>query len=245
MPHLPRYTVRTSARARRVSLRVSPSGQVEVVAPPGVDAGRIDALVRDHAAWIEKQRARLAKQRALDEAEPLLPREIALRAIGETWRVEYHRADSDRVTLSALPNHCLRIAGASDNVALCQRALRRWLAEVARERLVPGLARLSHRTGLRYARVTIRGQKTRWGSCSSRGTISLNYKLLFLPPALVRHVLLHELCHTREMSHSPVFWAGLYSLSPDAARCRADLRSAWRYLPRWVQAESGGPGSDA
>ena len=109
--------------------------------------------------------------------------------------------------------------------------------------MVPWLERLSCETGLRYAKVSIRGQRSRWGSYSSRGTISLNYKLLFLPSTLVRVVLLHELCHIREMRHSHAFWASLSALAPDLKSSRAELRSAWRYLPRWVQEDGKKPSS--
>ncbi len=86
-----------------------------------------------------------------------------------------------------------------------------------------------------YRRVQIRGQRTRWGSCSSTGTISLNYKLLFLSPGLVDYVLVHELAHTRHMDHSPAFWRQLQSMRADARQQDDQLRLAGRDVPPWLE----------
>jgi len=239
MSELPEYTVRTSTRARRVSLRVTSSGQVEVVAPVGTDPRWVARLVRDKRDWIAHQQSRAAQRMAALAAEPLLPQVIALRAVGETWHVEYRNTDGDGVVLSSRPSRRLLIGGAVGDVALCQRALRAWLARTARDRLGPWLARLGREQGLVYRRLAIRNQVSRWGSYSSRGTISLNCRLLFLPPELVTSVMLHELCHSLEMNHSAAFWAVLTARDPAARQSRAALRSAWRYLPRWVQDDSG------
>ncbi|RMF95853.1 MAG: M48 family peptidase, partial [Gammaproteobacteria bacterium] len=74
----------------------------------------------------------------------------------------------------------------------------------------------------------------RWGSYSSTGTLSLNYLLLFLEPELVRCVMLHELCHSRYMSHGPRFHALLRRLEPDCAALDERINSAWQGVPRWA-----------
>ena len=85
--------------------------------------------------------------------------------------------------------------------------------------------------GVRPQRVTIRGQRTRWGSCSTHGTISLNWRLLQVPGELVDYVLVHELCHLRHMDHSPRFWALVAETVPDHARRRARLDALQGTLP--------------
>lgn len=107
------------------------------------------------------------------------------------------------------------------------------LAHEARAHLGPRLAFLGGRHGLAWRRLTVRGQRTRWGSCSSTGTISLNWKLLFLRPALVDYVLLHELAHTRHLDHSKAFWALLERICPGARALDAELGTAGPKVPPW------------
>ena len=103
------------------------------------------------------------------------------------------------------------------------------------EALVPWLECLSGETGLRYGRVAIKGQQTRWGSCSARGTISLNQDLLFIPPELVRYIMVHELCHTRHMDHSPKFWTLLESFEPGCRALDARMKHARNLVPLWAR----------
>ncbi len=85
-----------------------------------------------------------------------------------------------------------------------------------------------------YKNLTFRGQKTVWGSCSSKKNINLNYKLLFLPARLVRYVLVHELCHIVHLDHSRRFWALVEQYEPDYARLKKELRHADHYMPEWI-----------
>jgi hypothetical protein len=101
--------------------------------------------------------------------------------------------------------------------------------------LVPRLARLAAEHDLLFDRVSVRHQRTRWASCSRRRGISLNLRLLFLDAALVDYVLLHELCHTRELNHSRRFWDLLQSYDPDCVAHRRQAREAWRSLPGWIE----------
>ena len=79
---------------------------------------------------------------------------------------------------------------------------------------------------MRPARLAIRGQRTRWGSCTSRGTVSLNWRLVLLPSRLADYVIVHELCHLRHMNHSRRFWSLVASVIPDWAERRSELDAA-------------------
>jgi predicted metal-dependent hydrolase len=228
------YTIRESARARHVNLKISIDGGLEVVIPRGFNRKRVPAILQKKQAWIKRATKRLAERRKLLEAEPALPEQISLGAIGETWQVEYRSTASTRVTVTEKAGQRLVLNGAVDKVDLCQAALRQWTARKARQHLVLWLRKISEEEKLPFDKVTIRGQKTRWGSCSARKTISLNYKLLFLTPALVRYVLIHELCHTKYLNHSKKFWALVGEKEPDYKQLKADLRAAWRCLPGWI-----------
>jgi predicted metal-dependent hydrolase len=235
MTNLPPYTIRESARARHVNLKISMDGDLEIVVPRGFNRKHIPSILQQKQAWIKRATKRLAERRKLLEAEPALPEQISLSGIGETWQVEYRSTTSTRIRVTEKAGQRLVLNGAVDKVDLCQAALRQWTARKAKQHLPPWLRKVSEEEKLPFDKVTIRGQKTRWGSCSARKTISLNYKLLFLSPALVRYVLIHELCHTKHLNHSKKFWALVGEKEPNYKQLKAELRVAWRYVPGWVQ----------
>ena len=121
-------------------------------------------------------------------------------------------------------------------------ALERWYRREARRLLEPVLSREAERLGLRYASVSIRGQRTRWGSCSSRGSLSFNWRLAMAPPRVLEYVAVHELCHLRESNHSKRFWSHLDRARPgwreDAAWLRVHGWELLAYEPESVFAAS-------
>jgi hypothetical protein len=100
--------------------------------------------------------------------------------------------------------------------------------------LAPRLLQLADELNYPVARVSIRSQRTRWGSCSTRGTVSLNCSLLFLASEVVRYLFVHELAHTRHMNHSASFWRLVEKIEPDYRRLDRDLLAGWRTVPSWV-----------
>ena len=234
------YTVRESTRARRVCLKVTRRGHVEVVVPHGFDARHIPALVRGKQAWIEAtlQRIalRLSNESAHWSASDALPAIITLPAISEHWQVIYTATDKPRVTLTADAAHTrLTLRGNINDVHLCKIALRRWLVCKAQHHLTPWLEQLSNEKNLPFNQARVRSQKTRWGSCSRQKNININCKLLFLPAALVQCVLVHELCHTIHMNHSPKFWALMKKMQPDYAALDMQLRKTRHWVPEWIE----------
>lgn len=227
-------SVRESTRAKRMSIHVSPHRGVEVVVPRATSPVRVARFVEEHRGWIERTRRRLRATpcAAFDDS---LPERIDLRAIDAAWDVSVGppKAQARRVHLHEQPG-MLRLKGNVDDLDACRNVLRRWLAEKGRTHLVPWIARLGRHHGFAHGRIQVRGQKTRWGSCSSRGTISLNWSLLFLSPSLVRYLMLHELAHTRVMAHDERFWSLLCAMEPRARQLDRQLNDAWRDIPGWV-----------
>ncbi len=78
--------------------------------------------------------------------------------------------------------------------------------------------------GVTYSKVTIRNQKTRWGSCSSKGNLNFNYKLYYMPEELMDYVIVHELAHRKFMNHSAEFWKEVETYCPSYKQCRKELR---------------------
>ncbi len=223
------WTVRISARARRLSVRVYPAGVVEVVVPPRTPARLVEQFVSKHRAWID---ARVQECRA-QQAMLVAPTELLLPAIERSVQVEY-RHEPTMPKLRVLDNNRLLIRGAIAEPTRWSRLLSNWLLAVAYQELFGRLQQLTAQYEFKFERLQIRRQRTRWGSCSSSGTISLNLCALFLRPEVLRYLLIHELCHTRHMNHSQRFWTQVGECEPGFAALDKELSSAWRHVPAWM-----------
>jgi predicted metal-dependent hydrolase len=230
------FSIRESRRARQLILQALPPRTIELVVPAGMRARTVDRFVREHAGWIARASAELV---AMYPEPSFRPESIRLEALGEEIAVEYaarpgfegrHRYDPGRLTL-----YCRR-ADAADAPQLLQR----WLVGQGRRLLKPWLAREAERTGLEPSRVQVRLQRTRWGSCSARGNVSLNAALLLVPPELVRYLCVHELCHLEHLSHSRRYWASVARHEPGFRDLDRRLARSWRGLPAWVLAGEAG-----
>jgi hypothetical protein len=217
-----------------------------VVAPAGYDLQKIPAIVEEKRAWIEghlRRFAATAAQAAAADPEPVvaLPGTIDLPALEESWRVAYEATRTRRVGVLSDGAGRLTVYGDVHDEAACRAALRLWLHRRTREEIVPWLDRLADEGGFSFGEALIRGQRTRWASCSAKGRINLSFKLLFLERDWVRCVLWHELCHTRVMNHSPRFWALLERFEPESRAIRKAMREAWRRVPAWAEEPGGLP----
>jgi predicted metal-dependent hydrolase len=193
---------------------------------------RIKDVVAGKGEWIAAHLARL-------EAARRLAGTIALPALAENWQVRYRQSSSETVAARTIGPGTILVSGALDDDARCKAALRRWLARRAKEALGPLLQTLAAETGLRFSRLTVKNQRSRWGSCSPDNGISLSCKLLFLPADLARYVLLHELCHTREHNHTARYWSLLRQHEPEASALHQRIRAAWRHIPFWAHPVRG------
>jgi len=208
-----------------------------VVIPDGFDEARIPAVVEGNQAWIRRTEERLREQAKFLVPQPpgLPPGRISLRAIGQEWSVVYRETEAASVTgVERLGQQLLVYGDLSESTSVIE-ALRRWLARKTRDHIVPWLTGLASDRGISVAGAAVRAQRTRWASCSARGLISLNVRLLFLPPNLVRYALLHELAHVREMNHSRRYWTLLDALEPNYLALDRDLRAAWQLVPEWIR----------
>jgi predicted metal-dependent hydrolase len=232
---LPDYTIRESARAKHIRFKVTVADGLVVVIPKGFGRKQIPELLKAKQRWLMRALNEIEKHRAAMPASDQRPTTIELPAINQTWQLDWVETTETRITISEMGESGLRITGPIQDVAAWQSALRQWLIECGRETLIPWTQDLSQELGIPIQRVTVRCQKTRWGSYSSKGTVSLNAQLLLLPRRLVRYVLIHELCHATHPNHSPRFWHLVQQWEPAADRLRSELKPAWRLVPSWIQ----------
>jgi len=226
----PDWHVRISRRARRLSMRVFPGGRIEVVVPPGIGIPAVERFVSRHRDWAEKRSREL--RLLVPKAVERRPHFVALGLLDRSWRVEYHAGRSNRV--DAVADDVLRVHTTTLTDRHVSQALVRWLNREATRHLAGRLEEVSEQVGIDYARLQLRRQRTRWGSCSTAGTISLNMCLMFQRPEVVRYLMVHELCHRRHMNHSRRYWALVESLEPNWRVYDAELLKGWRNVPAWV-----------
>ncbi|NJK62850.1 MAG: M48 family metallopeptidase [Synechococcaceae cyanobacterium SM2_3_1] len=232
------YRVRQSRRARYVRLQVTSPLQVDIIVPWGFDQSQIPGILQEKQPWITRTLQRLQQQQrwiGLDPAEAL-PTEIGFQAVDQRWSIEFQSTSAPRLILEET-SHGVMIMGAIQEASLCRELLRQWLIRQGYIHLQPWLQSVSQELRMPFHRCRIRCQKTRWGSCSSHGTISLNAKLLFLPPTLVRYVFIHELCHTVHLNHSTAFWDLVSQHQPDYRHLSRQLRQAQVWIPAWVNGD--------
>lgn len=230
------YTVRRSSRAKRVRLTVTPQHGLVVVVPSGW-RGNADAVVASKSEWASRALAKVAERRAeyLADPETLLPQTIELRALTRVLPVHY-RPTTASSAQAREHDGVVVVSGSSDPEARLA-ALRRWLTAEAKRTLPERLVDIARVRGVALpAKILVSTARSRWGSCSSHGRISLNRTLLFMPPELCDYVIAHELAHLSHMDHSPRFWAHLASTDVRALEHRAAMREAASNVPVWVDA---------
>ncbi len=194
-------------RARRYVLRLRPDGSARVTIPRGGSATEARRFAERHRSWVERQLQRLAVRPARP-ARWMAGTEILFR--GEIVKIEAGpHGESGRIRFGG---EVIRVADAAADL---RPAIERHIWRLAAKELPPRVIEFAtaHRSPVR--RVSVRNQRSRWGSCSRRGTISLNWRLLQAPPSVRDYIILHELMHLREMNHSPKFWHEVERVCPD------------------------------
>jgi predicted metal-dependent hydrolase len=204
------YTVRRSERARRVRVAVDPERGVEVVLPQRAPKRAAAEAVRELRPWIERRLEEAEAARAVIAARrgtvPYLGSPLTLHP--QPGRSRVHRRGDDLFVPSGDP----------------RPALERWYRRQAAKEIKPRLDHAAEALGTRYSTLTIRNQRTRWGSCSSTGAMSFNWRLLLAPEEVLDYVVWHEACHLVVLDHSPRFWALLNEHLPAHAEPKRWLR---------------------
>ena len=183
-------------------------------------------FVQRFTPWIDRKVA--AMQCFAAPSEPV-PGSVEFALTEEKFAVDWRRGSKRglKQTEGLIEVHAADERGARE-------LLQGWLKRAAYDRLAPRLLQLANELNYQVARVSIRCQRTRWGSCSTRGTVSLNCSLLFLNLEVVRYLFVHELAHTKHMNHSPNFWRLVEKIEPDYRRLDRTLLAGWRTVPGWV-----------
>ena len=200
-------TLVPNRRARRYVLRLRPDGSARVTIPRGGSAIEAQRFVRRNSQWLERQYLRMAA-RPTGPREWLIGTEILLR--GEPVKIEA-RSEGERVWIR-FGGEVLAVA---DPEADLRSAVEQHLWRLAAKELPPRVLEFAALHRLPVRRVAVRNQKSRWGSCSRRGTISLNWRLIQAPAFVRDYLVVHEIMHLKEMNHSSRFWSEVERAFPD------------------------------
>ena len=195
-----------SGKARRYILRIQPDGSARVTLPRWGSKAQAYAFAQRESGWIEKQ---LAKGRASGFAPQLWGEGTSFLFRGQPVLLQINR-QAGRIQFADQ-----EIAHSPGVMVDVRRLVENHLRELANKELVPRTIELAKIHNLKVRRVVIRNQKSRWGSCSVRGTISLNWRLIQTPPLVVDYIIVHELMHLREMNHSARFWRHVAEAFPE------------------------------
>ncbi len=230
----PTFTLKKSALTRHVKLKASAKYGLELCVPMRFNQKLIPSILEANKPWIEKQLAKIQAELAALDAQAL-PTELYLPALNKRWNIVYIKSDTQKLRLIKRSDHELVLFGNTEAKTLSKNLLNAWVKKQAKIYLTQRITALSIQTGLDFSTVTVRGQRSRWGSCSSKKAINLNYKLLYLPTNLIDHIIIHELCHTIHMNHSGKFWRLVSSFDAQwKTHCR-EIRHADKHIPLWAQ----------
>lgn len=216
---LPDYISIERRRVKWARVQVHPDGEVKIITPQRFSMRRLTQLYHEKQHWIEAKRAHFLSDPA--ELFGIDPREILL--FGRGYRAEVASDDAAAI------DHQQRLIISSYDLQDAEQQLE-WYINQAKAYLPNRTQQLANQWDLVYNRVSVRAQKTRWGSCSSLGNISLNWKLVKTPTWVSDYIIAHELAHTRVMNHSPLFWDQVEQLLPDYNKARLWIRKHGVFL---------------
>ncbi len=215
------YTLRLSPRRATICVQILPGGEVRVAAPAVVRRADIDTFLRGHWGWIR------SKQQALRQHVPAplkMPfgEEAQLPLLGDRLILRQHLTTGSRPAAVRCGSELVVSAATPAQVP---GLIVSWYRDAARRQVLQRIGHFAALVGRSPARLSIRGQKTRWGSCSALGTISINWRLMQASAEILDYVIVHELCHLLHRNHSQRFWREVGRILPDYMRLRRELRT--------------------
>lgn len=218
MSLLPTFTHRLSARARRITLKIEPNGEVVVVTPKRFSQRQMEQFVTQNIDWIERTKQKLAHKRQNEYGD----NGQSLHLFGKHYRKEVISTSSRPYGVS-VQGEILYINTSQPGRA--NALVERFLKNTAEEYIVPRTHRLAEKMAITFRNISLRQQKTRWGSCSSKGNLNFNWRLVHAPPKVIDYVIIHELAHRQHMNHSARFWALVAKYDGDYAQHRRWLQT--------------------
>ncbi|MBL7002588.1 MAG: M48 family metallopeptidase [Gammaproteobacteria bacterium] len=218
------FITQVNPRLKGIKLQFCPYRGLIISSPKKLSNRKLAQLCLQHKHWIEQQRQKHnGKNTHLETTLNLL-------ALEKSYSIQTH-IDNNKLTLS---DETISIMG--ENEAQQIDLLKKWIRKQAIQFYQQRIDFWSQKTGLFFKKLSVRSQKSRWGSCSSNGTISLNDQLLFMPSTVLDYIIVHELCHTVEANHSLKYWQCVENHYPNYQHQEQLLSQSVKLIPDWFRA---------
>ncbi len=221
--------LRRSRKAFRMRLRVLSDGTAEAVLPQHCSPDECEQFIRQNLGWLRRT---IQQRKTVKKPQMLFPVSLHLPYLGGNFSVSYQFLPVRWTGAKCLPEEKkILVTGNVLDAESVHGAFQEMLKVCTVRCIFPHLEGLASKYGFQPGPLSVRLQKGRWGSCSSRGgAISLNAMLVFLPEEIVEYILIHELCHLRQMNHSESFWKEVAEYCPDYMILRQRLRTLEKTL---------------
>ncbi len=205
----------TKSWRKTLSMRFDSKGVLQVKAPKFLLRGQIDAFLKKHHTWIEREYEKIQERQA-EKKYYLFGKEI------ESLTPTLSQGERERAPSFQL----FPLEGKEANL----KPFKKYYKQEAKAYIIPRCNELAQKYGFIHAGIRITSAQTRWGSCSSKKTLNFSYRLVMAPKACIDYVIIHELCHLREMNHSKKFWSEVAAIMPEYKQHEKHLKEeGWRY----------------
>lgn len=217
------YSVRRSPRAKNVCIRISPEAGLEVVLPGHIRSYNIETCLKGREDWI------IDKLNHYDRLREERENSRQIMFLGRPYNLVPVIKHGCAPAVNMLDgNIFVTVPDASPGIL--RETLEKWYRARARSIFEERVRAINREAGHSVNRIFIRGQKTRWGSCSRAGNLNFNWRLAMAPPEVIDYIVIHELSHLKEMNHSRQFWSLVENLCPDYKKHRKWLRENGIFL---------------
>ncbi|GMT50055.1 MAG: hypothetical protein IEMM0008_1594 [bacterium] len=215
--HIVPYSVRISHRAKRLRLVITREKGLEVVTPKKISQSKVRGLLNDHSVWILSKINVIHEIVEYKKLKPIVEG-YKLLFLGKTWTLQcdkslgLKRVSMDDAGIYINFTYLNQLDGPQDSI---RNLLTNWYRNQAKEVIYERVMHYSRKMGVQFNRISIKSQKTRWGSCSSLKNLNFNWRLIMAPLEVLDYIIIHELAHLKELNHSPEFWKLVQSVCPD------------------------------
>ena len=207
------YILKYSKRARYLRMQIKNKAELEVILPRGYQVSDAEKFLRQKSVWIKRH---LVNSARIGDKFYLLGHKISV--------TQNHDLFTKRHKVIFKNDHLI-ITSPSDSIEDSVAIYNRWLRRLAKKSLITRVHKIAKKLNFEINRISIRAQKTRWGSCSKTGNLSFNYNLMKFPKEVIDYVIIHELCHLKEMNHSKKFWKLVEEFCPNYKFLRNELKN--------------------